>query len=155
MRWVVAVALLTMLLSAAACGSGDGATPTPTPRPTLPLITPTFPPTNSPTPTPPFGCGGGEWEQCEKQAESAASLDFSSRYHPAPNSVAVWSQYVEWPDSCLGVYQQGIACAQVVTPGFRSYLQGADTPYAEYHTDLMGHAVFAGESNSPPPSASP
>lgn len=55
---------------------------------------------------------------------------------------------VDWPDSCLGVDTPGIVYAQVITPGFRFVITagpGPGTPYAEYHTDLNGHAVFVAE----------
>jgi hypothetical protein len=41
---------------------------------------------------------------------------------------------VDWPDACLGVRSARMACAQVVTPGYRVVLrQGGRT--LEYHTD--------------------
>jgi hypothetical protein len=48
---------------------------------------------------------------------------------------------VEWGDSCLGVLQEGIACAEVITPGYIVFLSG-DQDW-EFHTDLNGNAVFS------------
>ncbi len=48
---------------------------------------------------------------------------------------------VTWNDACLGVDTPGIACAQVITPGFIVFLSGAAGDY-EFHTDSNGHAVF-------------
>lgn len=48
---------------------------------------------------------------------------------------------VTWNDSCLGIETQGIACAQVITPGFIVFLSGAGGDY-EFHTDTNGNAVF-------------
>jgi hypothetical protein len=44
------------------------------------------------------------------------------------------TEAVEWPDSCLGVTTEGIACAEVITPGFRVTLE-ADGKTIEYHTN--------------------
>jgi len=47
---------------------------------------------------------------------------------------------VDWPDSCLGVQQPGIACLDAITPG---YLVIFNTPYgaAEVHTSIDGSIV--------------
>ncbi len=47
---------------------------------------------------------------------------------------------VEWPDSCLGVAQQGIMCAMVVTPGYLMLLRANDLDY-EYHTNRDGSDI--------------
>ena len=49
---------------------------------------------------------------------------------------------VTWNDGCLGVETPGIACIQVITPGYTVFLSGAGGDY-EFHTDTMGNAVFA------------
>ncbi|TLN24276.1 hypothetical protein FDZ74_03030, partial [bacterium] len=36
---------------------------------------------------------------------------------------------VEWPDSCLGVSQKDVMCAQVITPGYRVVLEYAGKRY--------------------------
>jgi len=36
------------------------------------------------------------------------------------------TEAVDWPDSCLGLETEGVACAQVLTPGFRVILEAAD-----------------------------
>jgi hypothetical protein len=46
----------------------------------------------------------------------------------------VSTEAVDWPDSCLGIATEGIACAQVVTPGFRVILD-ANGKQVEYHTN--------------------
>src|SRR5215208_4168781 len=46
----------------------------------------------------------------------------------------VSTEAVDWPDSCLGIATEGIACAQVVTPGFRVILD-ANGKKVEYHTN--------------------
>lgn len=47
---------------------------------------------------------------------------------------------VEWPDSCLGVAQEGIMCAMIVTPGHLITLEANDIQY-EYHTNADGSAI--------------
>ncbi len=50
------------------------------------------------------------------------------------------SEPVEWPDACLGITQEGVACAQVVTPGYKVILE-ANGKQVEYHTDQDGTVV--------------
>jgi hypothetical protein len=47
------------------------------------------------------------------------------------------SKAVEWPDACLGITQEGVACAQVVTPGYKIILE-ANGKQVEYHTNQDG-----------------
>jgi len=46
----------------------------------------------------------------------------------------VSTEAMDWPDACLGIATEGIACAQVVTPGFRVILE-ADGKTVEYRTN--------------------
>lgn len=50
---------------------------------------------------------------------------------------------VEWSDGCMGIYEDGTACATVIVPGFRILLQHGDTGYA-YHTDKHDTVLLAG-----------
>lgn len=47
---------------------------------------------------------------------------------------------VEWPDGCLGLPQEGEACAQQVTPGFEITLKHGDDVYI-YRSDVSGQIV--------------
>ena len=49
-------------------------------------------------------------------------------------------EQVEWPDACLGISQEGQACAQVITPGFRAVLEVNDQEY-EFRTDETGTLI--------------
>jgi hypothetical protein len=49
---------------------------------------------------------------------------------------------VDWPDSCLGVASPGVACAQMITPGYRVILRANGSDY-EYHTDAQDNFVMA------------
>ena len=129
-----------------------GLTNSPSPHPSRsPIgVVDTVYPSLSPTPTAPLSCGfgSGEWEQCAKTAVEPAFADLSTRYNLARGTeLAVFSEErIDWSDSCLGVDTAGVVCLQVITPGFRFVLTGPPgTPYAEYHTDLNGHAVFVAE----------
>jgi hypothetical protein len=46
----------------------------------------------------------------------------------------VSTKAMDWPDSCLGIATEGIACAEVITPGFRVILE-ADGKQVEYRTN--------------------
>ena len=46
----------------------------------------------------------------------------------------VSTQIIEWPDGCLGTSTPGIACSQIVTPGYLVTLQANGQQY-EYHTN--------------------
>ena len=52
----------------------------------------------------------------------------------------VSTQIIEWPDSCLGVSTPGLACSQIVTPGYLVTLQANGQQY-EYHTNGDASAV--------------
>src|SRR4029077_2048369 len=52
----------------------------------------------------------------------------------------VSTQIIEWPDSCLGISTPGVACSQIVTPGYLVTLQAKGQQY-EYHTNGNGSAV--------------
>jgi hypothetical protein len=47
---------------------------------------------------------------------------------------------LEWPDSCLGVAQDGVACAEIVTSGHLIMLEANNLDY-EYHTNGDGSKV--------------
>lgn len=49
-------------------------------------------------------------------------------------------EQVEWPDACVGILQEGQACAQVITPGFRVVLEVNDQEY-EFRSDEAGTLI--------------
>lgn len=51
---------------------------------------------------------------------------------------------VEWPDACLGVYNEDELCAQVITPGYRVILEAEGRTY-EYHTNADGTSIRLAE----------
>jgi hypothetical protein len=47
---------------------------------------------------------------------------------------------MEWPDSCLGVPEEGQSCLQVITEGYRVQLEANGQPY-EMRTDQDGTII--------------
>ena len=60
---------------------------------------------------------------------------------------------VVWPDSSLGCPQEGMAYAQVLTPGYLMLLGHGENIY-EYHTSSSTHMVTC-ENPSPPVPGTP
>jgi hypothetical protein len=75
-------------------------------------------------------------------AQSAAILAVSQNLGVAAEQIRLVStEAVEWPDSCLGISMEDIACAQVITPGFRVILDAAGTQ-VEYRTNEDGTVIL-------------
>jgi hypothetical protein len=47
---------------------------------------------------------------------------------------------VDWPNACLGIDDSRLACAEVITPGYRIIFEVNGERY-EYHTDQTGNVV--------------
>ena len=63
-------------------------------------------------------------------------------------------EQVDFPNSCLGINTPGMACLDVITPGYRMQLQAGDAVYT-YHTDLAGSRVNLAGSAGPSGEATP
>lgn len=48
---------------------------------------------------------------------------------------------VEWPDSCLGVVEEGTVCVEVITPGYKILLDANGSPF-EFHADFYGSRLI-------------
>ena len=82
--------------------------------------------------------------QAAESAEKAAVKQLASNLGVAESDVKVVSRaIVEWPDSCLGVAQQGVMCAQIVTPGYLFTLEAGGRQY-EYHTNQDASMIMPG-----------
>jgi hypothetical protein len=80
---------------------------------------------------------------CQERSVEIATRDLAANLDVEPASIVVVStEASQWPDACLGVSREGVACAQVITPGFRIVLESGGTQY-EYHTDHGTRAVLA------------
>ena len=78
----------------------------------------------------------------EALAIEAAFAALDAMTGPPSDEVAVSGvEAVDWNDGCLGVETSGIACIQVITPGFIVFLSGAAADY-KFHTDTNGNAIF-------------
>lgn len=85
--------------------------------------------------------GEGTTER-EALAIEAAFAALEAMTGPPSDEVSVSGvEAVDWNDGCLGVEIPGIACIQVITPGFIVFLSGAASDY-EFHTDTRGNAIF-------------
>jgi hypothetical protein len=79
--------------------------------------------------------------QVSSSAEDAAKKQLALMQGMDASQISVVSDAdVEWPDSCLGVAQSGMACAQIVTPGHSIVLEAGGVQY-EYHTNADGSEV--------------
>lgn len=77
-------------------------------------------------------------------AVSAAIQSLADSLGINPGRIEVLNyEAVDWPDTCLGIPEPGVACAQVVTPGWRITLivdgQSYDVNADEYGDNLRYH----------------
>jgi hypothetical protein len=77
-------------------------------------------------------------------AVSAAIQSLADSLGINPGRIEVLNyEVVDWPDTCLGIPEPGVACAQVVTPGWRITLivdgQSYDVNADEYGDNLRSH----------------
>jgi hypothetical protein len=80
-------------------------------------------------------------EACEKNAVAIATEDLANRLGSADGITLKGVGFVEWPDACLGIEQPDVACAEVITPGYRVLLEANGQLY-DYHTDTGSRAVL-------------
>lgn len=74
-------------------------------------------------------------------AQNAAIAALSKNVGLDPSEIKMVSvEPMEWPDACLGITQEGISCAQVITPGYKIVLE-ANGKQVEYRTDEAGTLV--------------
>ena len=133
------------------------ATPTATAQaPATPTtVAPTAPPSaaESPTavatatPTAPAGEQPPSGEQpLELVTGNAIELMAEWLGAPATDLDVEVAEAVVWPDACLGVAQPGVACAAVLTPGFRVVLRDALGGLHRVHIGDGGVMRWAGEA---------
>ncbi len=68
---------------------------------------------------------------------------------PQRELVVIAAEAVAWPSACLGVEHPGVACASVITPGFKVLLQDRQGGIHTVHLDAgSGGARWAGETRS-------
>jgi uncharacterized protein YggU (UPF0235/DUF167 family) len=82
--------------------------------------------------------------QAPGPAEEAAVNQLATNLGIPKSDVKVVSTTaIEWPDSCMGVAQRDIMCAQVVTPGYLILLEAGGRQY-EYHTNQDASMIMPG-----------
>lgn len=89
-------------------------------------------------------------------AFEASVKDLSKKTGTPERDIAGVSQEeVTWPDSCLGCVKAGEMCAQVLTPGYKIFLQVRDATY-EYHTNRGKRVRLCDQATrSPAPTPTP
>jgi hypothetical protein len=84
-------------------------------------------------------------DACQLRATGAATNDLVGRLGIQPEQVDLLSaELTEWPNACIGIDQPDVACAEVITTGFKIVLAAGDTEY-EYHTDATGSQALLAE----------
>jgi len=143
-RVPVFLGLAAVLL--AACGGA-----VPLPEPTQAPATPTEPVAVPPASPSPLPATPSAWPKEAEAAIAAARADLASRLHVAEEDIQVRKvESVTWRDSSLGCPKPGQGYLQVLTPGFRIFLEVQGQRY-EYHGDTRGHIAECGEGQSPAP----
>lgn len=109
-----------------------------TPVPTEPSDTPTLPMSEVP-------------DEILKLAYAELSTRLGVKW---TDITLVSGEQVDFPDSCLGINTPGMACLDVITPGYRIQLQSGSAVYT-YHTDLAGSRVILAGSAGPSTQTTP
>jgi hypothetical protein len=78
-----------------------------------------------------------------QNAYSRAAKDLADRLDIKPDAINSIGdrELTNWPDTCLGIAEPEMACADRITPGFRMFLEANDRIY-EYHTDGGSRVVL-------------
>lgn len=77
---------------------------------------------------------------CEVKVHEIVIVDMETNIGSVATIVS--SEFVQWPNACLGVETEGVACTEVITSGFKVIAEAGGTQ-VEYHTDLKGGFVIA------------
>jgi hypothetical protein len=79
----------------------------------------------------------------------AARDDLAGRLGVAPADIAIVEYTpMEWPDACVGIYEPGMVCAQVITSGYRTVLSYGDSTCVYHNT--RPHPLFCPLLLAPP-----
>lgn len=159
--WCALVVLVVVTVLLAACAPSD-------PPPTNPLADgepgftttgplPTFPANGSVTATAPLGGAsvtpasdaGAETERITGEALALLAEWIGA---PATEFRLTSIEAVDWPDACLSIANPAVACADVVTPGYRVTLHHVAAPGSPYliHVSKAGNYAWA-PSRGPEP----
>jgi hypothetical protein len=143
--------LVAAYLLAAACKSSDESPPT-SPLAESPTAAATVAPSSSPSRTPTAVAtatpgGGATPSAAELESAVGTSITLMGEWLGIPETDLAIEEAdaVVWPDSCLGVQRPDIACADVLTPGFRVSLADALGHRHTIHADTSGSFTWVGE----------
>ena len=137
-----------MLLAAAACSVTQTAEVPGSATPTNPQPIATFPAESSATPQvnpvkPPHG-GPPVTNPVITPSIEANSVvdkvinDYARQSSLDPSVVhLMFYEIVDWPDGCLGVFQEGVMCIEVITPGYRIIAE-VNGSTVELHSTITG-----------------
>jgi hypothetical protein len=136
---IIPVAFVIVLF-ASACA------PASTPATLMPISTKEISvPTTVTTTTPPDQTGDPQ----SSGPVNAAKQDLAEKLGIDSSKIVVVSiEAVEWPNSCLGVLQKDVYCAQMITPGYQIVLQAEGQTY-EYHTNKSGSGIILASGSIP------
>ena len=154
--------LAAVLLLAAACGSDDDppprnplddtaspdtATPAPTASPTTPPATATATPAVTATPS---GDGASAPDERALEVFTGNAIELMAEWLGVPfTDLSVDSaEALVWPNSCIGIDQPGVACTEILTPGFQVVLRDAFDGVHAIHGSTLGQARWRGEATA-------
>ena len=136
--------VLLMLAAVLAACTSVPIDPAPLPEPTLPEVTPTPIHPSEPfiTPTLPMS-------EVPEEILRLAYDDLAASMNVKWTDITLISaEQVDFPNSCLGIDTPGVACMDVITPGYRIQLQAGRSVYT-YVTNLEGQKVILAQAAGP------
>jgi hypothetical protein len=142
-RWLLSPILILFFLSGCVA---QGLSPSMIPTGVDPTYSKTLPPSKPSLETPhhiftPTIPAIQDWpNEAEGAVSSAINLLAIQEKIPISTIKVFDVVAVDWPDSCLGIQEPGVFCAQVVTPGYKVFLTAGTKAY-EVHTDSVGTAA--------------
>lgn len=118
-----------------------------------PAVAPTAPPTPAVTPSATASPTAPSGDQAEADGQplelvTGNAIELMAEWlgAPATDLSVDLAEAVVWPDACLGVAQPGVACATVLTAGFRIVLRDALGGTHRVHASGDGVMRWAGEA---------
>ena len=147
-KWIILLTSVILLLASAACSvtqtteTPGSTTPTnalpaatiPAKPSATPQVNPVKPPHGGPPVTNPVITPSIE----ANSAVDQVITDYARQANLDPADVhLMFYEIVDWPDGCLGVFQEGVMCIQVITPGYRIIVD-VNGSTVELHSNITG-----------------
>ena len=157
-KWIVTFTSIILLLATAACSAaqttevpGSAAPTNPPPTATFPAepsatlqVNPVKPPHGGPPVTNPVITPSME----ANPVVDKVITDYARQSNLDPANVhLMFYEIVDWPDGCLGVFQEGVMCIQVITPGYRIIVD-VNGSTVELHSNITGDYFLVAPSVS-------